>query len=827
MLSTQLATAKLTLGQATAQAAATGDAKTKLHAVQTKLSNARAKAASMRKGLATAQTDELERVQGLKQQALHAEMAEREESNKFSMSKARDQQKISTMERSLKESKKVATLNVARQEEQEKQQVQEAEASAQAEVAAAKEHEARLEGQMKQSFKAKKASLDKVTQAQAASLKRREKAAQDQLKEDEEQTRQATKKAEEEAAGAEREAQDEAAAAAERIHAEESEAAAEATKEIADLKTKAAKRMSEMQEFAQAEIEQSNDAAKAAKEQADMIASEGQLKENEAFSNAKALAEQKISDMKARAAVALENSIKMAENDKDGQIKEAEKEAHAAEAKAGIAVESESNLKDKESHIQQSLMSTKAELEAELHENSVKLEKGLDEQASLKGKLESIRKLIVHQQTLGETAKSEAKRLTAFRFVFKNQLAKQQSQKVTLEKQLKAIGTQTKHQEAKAEEAAANMERARDEEMQLKNTLHVLEEARKAAAAKAAEDALHKAKNQLQNVQKTATLRESAMQQQEMKESDKLQRLRQEAWDAANEVQQLRSTPVARRLLSVGTLKSVESAAVSCARLCDKGQEQKLAPCMDRCLESKLKTKHLAIQQKHARGRPLRQVQRKVHKLKRRVHKLMQKSRHWLAAKWTHSELTDLVMTSAMQQAMNGDFKMTRQKMRQYLSQVPQKALPPRKVGKWYSQFQQYVSKLNHKSQQSVLAQAEISRHGLQKMLDNMLGNNKKQLRMSRKKQSSKPNPQSEHQKQAALIAKQDAEYAAHQAAKRKAEDEKMKYLPKQYRIKLMKKRMMRDCADKCSSFAPCVWNCAQEYEKTHQELKPGATLVN
>lgn len=78
------------------------------------------------------------------------------------------------------------------------------------------------------------------------------------------------------------------------------------------------------------------------------------------------------------------------------------------------------------------------------------------------------------------------------------ELSKQASTKVTLEKQLKRIGAQITSQEDKAKLAAVTLEHARDEEMQLKNTLQVLEEARKGAAAKAAADAVHKAKNQLQ-----------------------------------------------------------------------------------------------------------------------------------------------------------------------------------------------------------------------------------------------------------------------------------------------------------------------------------------
>lgn len=124
--------------------------------------------------------------------------------------------------------------------------------------------------------------------------------------------------------------------------------------------------------------------------------------------------------MKSRASVALEDSIKMAENDKDQQIQAAEEAAHEAEEEAGGAISSESGLKGKESALQQHLASTQAELDNELHENSIKLEQAKAEETTLHTKLHQLKKHIARQEALTEEARNTIKRLTAFRFVFKN-----------------------------------------------------------------------------------------------------------------------------------------------------------------------------------------------------------------------------------------------------------------------------------------------------------------------------------------------------------------------------------------------------------------------
>lgn len=85
----------------------------------------------------------------------------------------------------------------------------------------------------------------------------------------------------------------------------------------------------------------------------------------------------------------------------------------------------------------------------------------------------------------------------------------------------------------------------------------------------------------------------------------------------------------------------------------------------------------------------------------------------------------------------------------------------------------------------------------------------------------------SKHEKEEELVAQQDAQYEAEEAKKQKEQMEKMKYLPKKFKLKIMKQQMMAHCANKCSSFAPCMFKCFKQYQDSHKmNLMPGAILV-
>jgi hypothetical protein len=829
------------------------------------LAQARAKESGLRKGLADAEAAELSQVQALKHDALRAEMEDREQANALALTRSKDAQRLAAVKRAEKNARAVAALNAKRAEEHNKREQEEAEKEVAEEMANQKRKAQRAEEELQAGAKIKLRNLEESAASRKRALDKKALDLKLQLKDEKERTAAEAKKAKDNAKVTEREALSEEKAMKSRIATEEAEAEAEKEKDIADLKARAAKRMEAEQEQARLAIEQSSQVQAAAEAEAKSQQAQLNSQANGAMTNAKALADQKIASLKARAKLHLEEVVKMATADKDRQIQEAERKADQAEEETQQALAEEASFGAQEDGLKGALRKTKAELKSQLEQNQARVEHVIAQKGRLQTKIDKVKNNIIHQTNLKSDAEATEKKLRAFRFVYKNKLRRTKANVEATEKQLAETSKMSARRDEELELAAHKLEQARDKELQLKSQFEVLEEARKNASAKAAEDQANKASNDLKRVKTKAELKESRIEQEEAIEASRLQRLQEEAIATKQEVDELTvERKASRQLLSkhavtldAKQLMTVESDAIQCATACKDGSPytagKGLAACMKKCLEKALNPKVIA------------------------------KAKAKAAVDWQQSELDDLVMMGAMKKVRKElSISQARAKLSKILKRNPRKSGSHRKykahklkaaVEEEYDTFQTYVGKLTPVKQQHILAEAELARTDLSKLANKYAphkdatnirqssGDDHDQARISDDNQKSgssqskskqEPNDQQQQVKQVEqqfeaqqqqketkqekkvqqsekqrVNAEQEQEQEELKVEKRMAAEEKAarakrrrreRFLPKSIRMKLHKKRVLARCSDRCSSFAPCMWKCMRADEKREEQ---------
>jgi hypothetical protein len=817
-----------------------------MNGLSQKLARARANENGLRKGLADAEAAELSQVQSLKHDALRADMEEREQANSLALTKSKDAQRLATVKRAEKNARQVSALNAKRADKHLEREMAEAKKEAKEEISNQKQMEARAEQELNAAAGAKLRNLNKSAAARKRALDKKALDSQLQLKDEQERTEAEAKKAEDNAKVSQEEAISEEKAMKSRLATEEAEAEAEKTKAIADLKARAAKRMEAEQEQARLEIEQASDAGQAAQAEAKSQQAQLNSEENGAMTNAKALADQKIAGLKIRSKLALEEAVKMASSDKDRQIKEAERKADQAEEKMQQAKDEEASFETEEGGMKGALRKTKAELKSALKQNLAKVEHAVAQKGRLQTKIDKVKNNVIHQTSLKIEAETTEKKLRAFRFVYKNKLRRNKADVKAMEKQMAETVKSTARRDEELEQAVISLEQARDKELQLKSQLEVLEEARKNASAKAAENQIGKANDNLEREKAKAQLRESQIEDEEDLEASRLHRLQQEAAAAKQEVAEMAVAKSSRQLLhseaanlDAQQLSDVEDDAIKCATACKDGSPytagKGLASCMKGCLEKALNPQVIA------------------------------KAAVKRATDWHQSELDDLVMMSAMKKVRK---ELTTSQAQAMLSKIlthnPRKSQSHQKykvhalktdVKSEYSTFQSFVGQLTPAKQQHALAEAELARSDLSKLASKFAphddaadvgqssddaqeaGSTKsddnqpeqqveqveqafeakqqqKATKQEQKVEDSEKERASDEQKQEAIEKQQQEqeqeEAKAHQAAVRHKE----RFLPKSVRIKLHKKRLLSRCSEKCSSFAPCMWKCMRADSK-------------
>eukprot|EP00658_Telonema_sp_P-2_P012386 TRINITY_DN14715_c0_g3_i5.p1 TRINITY_DN14715_c0_g3~~TRINITY_DN14715_c0_g3_i5.p1 ORF type:complete len:1193 (-),score=511.78 TRINITY_DN14715_c0_g3_i5:143-3721(-) len=803
---------KLELEQAKSKAGEAEAAQKEIQDTESKISQSAAEAKTLRDGMKQAQSDQIKRVQSLKQKALHAEMAESDLANQIELKRSKEQQEIVLMERKVKQSENQAELEKRELQEKEDRALRSAQDKMDAEVDQQKQHEARLEQQLRQDYETRQDSLSRQRADQQANQRKREEVDKKRLEQERAETATETRKLVDAATASKERVAAEARALKHRVQAEEQQAAADATKEVADLKTRAAQRIGAMQKQAQELVEQAAQATQAATEQAAATANQLNQERQEAFESAKVLAEQKIAGMKARAKISLEESVKMANSDKDSQIEQAETDARAAEEKAGVVAKSEDGMKQQKEAMEENLRSTTQELKDELETTAAKLKQAKSQEQRLRHKIEQVRSIIARSRLKTDKAKNNSKKLMAFRLAFRNKLADQRSHKLALDKQLKSIQFQTEAQRQNEQTAQVEQEQARDEEMQLEHQFETLQHARKTVTAKAAADAVHQAKNQLQRVEATAAEREASMSDDEKKASAMVRKLQEEAVQQARAEEELSGMAgrLGRRLLGapVLTLTEVERSAFMCAHGCDASH--KLERCMDICIKHQLGN-WFGLHLKPKKEQHSEQV-------------------HEMGEQWSESNLEELAMVGAMSTVMQRADLATTSQLAPMLQTPPTAALSSEQVQNTYQRFNGFLETLTTPAaKQRVFARAELAK---QKLLSELAKRAVHVDPAPTPSQDAAPAAGDANQAEGEVkledIGKEEEERRAvevsateqlkkEEEAQDAKEREAVKGLPKKLQLRILQKQAMRKCSNKCSGFAPCMFKCMRRFKERNK----------